>query len=82
MPTIYVYVLSNCGICNILKQKIQQHRYKNSFKFINETEFSIKKINFSQLSFPQFFYIKNNKKYLLDRTAIINEFLTTSIQDK
>lgn len=80
---IYVYVLQNCPICTIIKQKINTHEMKNKFKFIDETEFIIKKINFTQLSFPQFFYIKNNKKHLLDRTAVINKFLVSdNIRDK
>jgi glutaredoxin len=81
-PPIYVYVLRNCPICTILKQKIENHELNYMFKFIDETEFIIKKINFTQLSFPQFFYIKNNVKCLLDRTAVINKFLAKEIHDK
>lgn len=82
MFTIYVYVLSSCAICNILKLKINQNKTKHVFKFIDETEFIIKKIDFKELSFPQFFYIKNNKKHLLNRTAIMNKILTSDIQEK
>lgn len=82
MYTVYVYVLNGCAVCNIIKLKINQNKTDNIFKFIDETEFIIKKINFKELSFPQFFYIKNNKKHLLDRTAIMNKILAPDIKEK
>lgn len=82
MYTIYVYVLNNCPVCEAFKQKVKNLNIKINFKFIDETKFIIKRLPFKFLSFPQFFYIKNNKKYLLDRTEIINKFLGNEIRDK
>lgn len=82
MNIIYVYVLNNCPICEAFKEKVSKLNLQIKFKFIDETKFVLKRLPFKHLSFPQFFYIKNNKKYLLDRTAIINKFLAKEILNK